>query len=234
MPKAAIPKKAVGNLSPEAKSAAKQAGASQRVYLGILQNLEQHRMVPGQRLIETELALQFGVGRNAVREAMQRLAVRGVVDLKPNQSASIRKLDKDETIEILEVAADLTSLAAKIAARNYDPEIHGEMFAQVMRDFAAYEDLRQPSEFSRTRRQFYRSLLMIGGNRELQRLFLAIGVHVIYSQHQSYELQQIRLADYRQIYAAVCNNDAARAARAGRAHVDHERDFILKAYAVER
>src|SRR3546814_4678101 len=87
------------------------AGATQRVYLGILQDLEKHRMVPGQRLVETELALHFGVGRNAVREAMQRLAVRGVVDLRPNQSASIRKLDINETIEILEVAAEMTSLA---------------------------------------------------------------------------------------------------------------------------
>src|SRR3546814_18978729 len=85
-------------------------------------------MVPGQRLVETELALHFGVGRNAVREAMQRLAVRGVVDLRPNQSASIRKLDINETIEILEVAAEMTSLAASIPARNYDPALHGEAF----------------------------------------------------------------------------------------------------------
>ncbi len=234
MPKVAIPKKPQSDPTADAKRAAKQAaGASQRVYHGILQDLEQHRMVPGQRLIETELALQFGVGRNAVREAMQRLAVRGVVDLKPNQSASIRKLDKEETIEILEVAADLTSLAAKIAAGQYEAAAHGDMFEQVMRDFTACEDLRQPSEFSRTRRQFYRTLLQIGGNRELQRLFLAIGVHVIYSQHQSYELQQIRLADYRDIYAAVCAGDVARAAKAGRAHVDHERDFIIKSYATK-
>src|SRR3546814_12751131 len=97
-------------------------------------------MVPGQRLVETELALHFGVGRNAVREAMQRLAVRGVVDLRPNQSASIRKLDINETIEILEVAAEMTSLAASMAARNYDPALHGEAFKLVMRNFAASEE----------------------------------------------------------------------------------------------
>lgn len=207
------------------------AGATQRVYLGILQDLEKHRMVPGQRLVETELALHFGVGRNAVREAMQRLAVRGVVDLRPNQSASIRKLDINETIEILEVAAEMTSLAASIAARNYDPAQHGEAFKLVMRNLAESEESRQPSDFSRARRQFYRTLLQIGGNRELQRLFLAIGVHVIYSQYQSYQLQQIRLADYRAIFETVCAKDIAAAAAAGRAHVNHERDFITEADA---
>lgn len=207
------------------------AGASQRVYLGILQGLEQNRLVPGQRLIETELALQFGVGRNAVREAMQRLSVRGVVDLKPNQSASIRKLDLQETIEILDVATELTSLAVKVATVKYEEKIHGAAFRAVMDSFAEYENMQQPAEFSRTRRQFYRTLLTIGENRELQRLFMAVGVHVIYSQHQSYELQQIRLETYRDIYAAVCSGDAEAGAHAGRAHVERERDFIIQHYA---
>src|SRR3546814_7324942 len=68
------------------------AGATQRVYLGILQDLEKHRMVPGQRLVETELALHFGVGRNAVREAMQRLAVRGVVDRSEEHTSELQSL----------------------------------------------------------------------------------------------------------------------------------------------
>src|SRR3546814_16232058 len=90
----------------------------------------------------------------------------------------------------------MTSLAASIAARNYDPALHGEAFKLVMRNLAESEESRQPSDFSRARRQFYRTLLQIGGNRELQRLFLAIGVHVIYFKFQSYQLQQNRLAHY--------------------------------------
>src|SRR3546814_10533820 len=91
-------------------------------------------MVPGQRIVETDLAVQFGVGRNAVREAMQQLAMRGVVDLSPNRSASIRKFDLHQTLEVLEVAGEMTSLAASIAARNYDPVLHAEPFATVMRN----------------------------------------------------------------------------------------------------
>src|SRR3546814_20121817 len=90
-----------------------------------------------------------------------------------------------------------------------------------MRNLAESEESRQPSDVSRARRQFYRTLLQIGGNRELQRIFLAIGVHVIYSQYQSYQLQQIRLADYRAIFEPVCAKDIAAAAAAGR---DRTRD----------
>ena len=75
------------------------AGSVQRVYRGLLADLDHGRMVPGQRLVETDLAERFGVGRNAVREAMQRLAARGVVDLSRHRSPAIRRLDGEETME---------------------------------------------------------------------------------------------------------------------------------------
>lgn len=209
------------------------ASASHRVYLGILQNLEQRNMVPGQRLVETELAQTFGVGRNAVREAMQQLSVRGVVDLSPNRSASIRKLDMHQTLEVLEVAAEMTSLAAAVAARRYDPPHHAEAFGRVMRLLEASAESRQPSDFSRARRQFYRILLKIGGNRELERLFPAIGMHIIYCQFQSYSLQQIRFADYHAIFDTVSANNVNAAATAGRAHVHHVRDVIIREVIVK-
>src|SRR3546814_3280805 len=40
------------------------AGSARHVFLGILRDLETGRMVPGQRLVETELASRHGVGRN--------------------------------------------------------------------------------------------------------------------------------------------------------------------------
>jgi DNA-binding GntR family transcriptional regulator len=232
MPKSSkrAPAKSRAPVTPEKSKPSKPeaAGASRRVYLGILENLEQHRMVPGQRLVETDLAKDFGVGRNAVREAMQRLAVRGVVDLSPNKSASIRKLDMQETLEVLEVATEMTSLAASIAARNFVASRHGSNFDRVIRELVGSEKSRHPGDFSRARRHFYRTLLMIGGNRELDRLFPAIGMHIIYCQFQSYALQQIRFADYRAIFDAVCSNNINAAAAAGRAHVHHVRDVIVR------
>lgn len=201
-------------------------GATQRVYDGILADLERRRMVPGQRLIETELAQRFGVGRNAVREAMQRLAVRGVVDLTRHSSATIRKLDAEETMEVLEVAAAMTSLVAGIAARNFQPLRHSEMLSAALREISRSDPQRDSALFSRARRGFYRTLLAIGGNRELMRLFPAIGMHIIYSQFQSPRLHDIRAADYRAICDAVSAGDVAAAQEAGLRHVEQVRSVI--------
>lgn len=211
---------------PDGDFAPAPTGASERVYLGIMQDLEARRMVPGQRLIETELAQRFGVGRNAVREAIQRLAVRGVVDPSRNRSPSIRQLDLAETQEILDVAAALTGLAARSAADRFDPCRDGAMLDAAM---IALEDVgshSEPGHFSRARRQFYRALLFIGGNRELQRLFPAIGIHIIYSQFQSPLLQQVRMVDYRAVRDAVVARDPDAAENAARKHVNHVRSLI--------
>jgi DNA-binding GntR family transcriptional regulator len=58
----------------------KSESASDAIFYGVVHGLEAQRFVPGQRLVESDLASQFGVGRNSVREAIQRLAADGIVD----------------------------------------------------------------------------------------------------------------------------------------------------------
>ena len=201
-------------------------GARRKVYLGLMADLEQGRIVPGQRLIETDLAERFGVGRNAVREAMQQLAGRGVVDLAPNRSGMVRKLDLAETLEVLDVADVMTVLLARTAARHMPGSAYAAELKIAMVDLEHAAKSHDMPLFSRARRHFYRALLAIGHNRELQRLFPAIGMHIIYSQHQSHTLLTIRLSDYRAIFEAVQAGAVDAAGEAARSHVANVRAII--------
>jgi DNA-binding GntR family transcriptional regulator len=207
--------------------------ASQRVFLGVMRALEEHRMVPGQRLVETDLVNRFGVGRNAVREAIQQLAGRGVVDISRNKSPSVRLLDLAETLEVLDVAEAMTVLAARTAASRFDPVRHGRTLDAVVESLSDVDAMSDSGAFSRARRRFYRTILAIGGNRELQRLFPAIGMHIIYSQFQSPQLKDVRTTDYRAIRNAIAARDAAGAAHAGQRHVERVRRIILEIAARE-
>ena len=203
-------------------------GSSDRVYFGIMSDLENGRMVPGQRLAETELAARYSVGRNAVREAVQRLAVRGIIDLARFRSPAIRSLDVEETMEILEVAKVMTALVVRTAADRYDEALHAVQLAAALTQLESAHLTDEPGQFGKARRNFYRILLVIGDNRELQRLFPAIGMHIIYAQFQSRELREIRLADYRRIIDAVRSGDGEQADFAAAAHVANVRKVILK------
>ena len=203
------------------------AGSARRVYLGIIGDLDAGRMVPGQRLVETELAQRFSVGRNAVREAMQHLAGRGVVDLSPNRSPAIRRLDIAEIGEVLDVAKAMTRLVARSAAARYRPA-HAEGLEATLDELAKAAASGETGQFNRARRGFYRTLLLIGGNRELQRLFPAIGTHIIHAQYPSPRMQGIRLADYQAIARAIMAGDADGAEAAAAAHVDNVRAIVVE------
>lgn len=198
-------------------------GASELVYRGILSSLEAGTVVPGQRLIESELAAQFGVGRNAIREAMQRLAARGVVNLHRNRSASIRQIDVKEAEEIFDVSGAVTELLARLAATNFDEAKHKDEVKAALAELkAAYVDGTE-FVFSRARRGLYRVLLKIAGNRELSRIFPAVGTHIINAKYQSRALQTIRIRSYQKLVAAIINGDAKRAASLGRKHNEQMR-----------
>ncbi|WP_240198229.1 GntR family transcriptional regulator [Novosphingobium sp. P6W] len=204
------------------------ATASDKVYLGIMRDLEDRRMVPGQRLIETDLASKYGVGRNAVREAMQRLATRGIADLKPFHSPAIRFLDDAEVLEVLDVAEYMTALTARSAALGFDSQTHERILADAVGQLAECTAGSLPVYFGRARRRFYRALLQIGGNRELQRIFPAVGMHLVFSQFHSPQLQTVRLTDYKRISDAVVCRDGDAAEAAGREHTRAVRKIVCQ------
>lgn len=63
--------------------------AADRVYAAIYAAVIDHRLAPGSRLREEELAQAFGVSRTLVRQALHRLAQDGVITLRPNRGAQV-------------------------------------------------------------------------------------------------------------------------------------------------
>jgi DNA-binding GntR family transcriptional regulator len=200
--------------------------ACEHVAVGILRALEERRLAPGQRLVETDLAAQFAVGRNAVREAMQQLAARGVVDLSRNRSPSIRMFTLDEVLEVLEVAEAMIVLLVGIAARNFRKRASRSIIRAAQDELADCERRPDHASFSQARRHFYRALLDVARNRELERLFSSIHMEIVYAQYQSASLRDIRYADYSAICETVIAGDVKGAEVIARRHVRRVRFAI--------
>lgn len=144
----------------------------------ILHGLSEGRYAPGQRLVEPDLMARYGVGRSTVREALGRLAAGGVVAQAPHRGAQIRLLTRRATRDLLRVTEMLLGLAARQAAeavaRGADP-------APLVEAAARYASADADSE-SRARARYYRALIALGGNAELERLLPALQVHLIRAQ----------------------------------------------------
>lgn len=211
--------------TPAGKSSA--ASAADAVFHGIVSGLETGQFVPGQRLVETDLATQFGVGRNSVREALQHLAADGVIDIVRHKGAVVRSLTLRETLDVLDVAERMTGLLARSAAQAVKNGSPAKALSSTLErlDNAAASSTE---DFAQARRHFYRVLLDLSGSLELRRLLRVMHMPIVHAQHRLGSLREMRLRDYEAIGRAVVQGNASKADEAGAAHVRHVRAEILK------
>ncbi|NYV75623.1 GntR family transcriptional regulator [Streptomyces sp. UH6] len=81
-------------------------------------------MVPAQRLVENELAEQFGVTRASIRAALIDLAAEGLVERIRNRGSRVRVVSVDEAVAITECRMVLEGLcAAKAAVEATDEQL---------------------------------------------------------------------------------------------------------------
>jgi DNA-binding GntR family transcriptional regulator len=95
---------------------------NQRVYHHILQMIVSGSLLPGSRLDEQSLASELGVSRTPLREAIGRLAEKGLVEYRPYQGNFIRVLSVKEVSDIYQVRRSLEDLAIRLATANMNPE----------------------------------------------------------------------------------------------------------------
>src|SRR5688572_9400415 len=76
--------------------------AADRVYDAIYAAVVDHRLPPGARLREEELAQTFKVSRTLVREALHRLAQDGVVMLRPNRGAQVPEPTREQGAHVFD------------------------------------------------------------------------------------------------------------------------------------
>lgn len=99
---------------------------------------------PGERLLETELALSYTVSRATVREALRLLEQRGLVRILPQRGAHVTMLSAKEIDDLFEVRASLLGTASRLTAERCTPEIEAALRKQLaelrkrVRDAADY------------------------------------------------------------------------------------------------
>jgi len=85
-------------------------------YLRLREAITREELLPNERLIEMDLVQSLGAGRAAIRTALARLELEGLVERERYRGARVRLISQEEAIEILEARAALESLAARYAA----------------------------------------------------------------------------------------------------------------------
>lgn len=101
------------------------ARANSTTIEGVVSKVEQaildHRLAPGTKLTEDELASIYGIGRTIVRGALQSLTHKGLVEIQRNRGAFVAKPSVREAREVMEARALLEPRTVHSAAQRARP-----------------------------------------------------------------------------------------------------------------
>ncbi len=146
----------------------------EQVKEGVLARILSGEYAPGERLVETRIAREFGTSQVPVREALRDLESLRFVESEPFRGARVRAVSPEELLEIYPIRSALEEVAARAAA----VRLQGDVAAirdelEAMYEASARGDLHEQVQHDV---EFHRLIAEASGNSILVEVWLSLRV----------------------------------------------------------
>lgn len=174
---------------------------------------------PGAKISEKALAERVGLGRTPVREALQRLAAEGAVQILPRAGIIIAQVDFTDQFRLIEVRRELERLLMGRAARQADGATRAA-FADLAKRFRKAARNNDAELFIDTDREFNDLIEVTANNKYAQMAMAAIQAqtrrfwYLYFSRFGDLKQVAQRHADIAEAVAAGKEEDARKASDA--------------------
>jgi DNA-binding GntR family transcriptional regulator len=193
------------------------------VYRALRKAIIEQALRPGMKLPEDTIGERLSVSRTLVREALARLAIEGLVDIKPNRGATVAYPTLEEARDVFDVRRGLERLVAELLTGRITPAQAADLEAHVCLEEAALA--RGGPEAIRLAGEFHIKLVEMTGNVLLCRYVQELSsrcslILAIYGRPHSSECA---VSEHRELIGAFVKGDAKRAAEL----MDHHLEAVV-------
>lgn len=194
------------------------------------QAILQGSYAPRQRLIEADLADEYGASRFTLRNTLIQLEAEGLVELTPNRGARVREITPAEAVEITEIRRSVEGLvAARAAERVTDTQI--AFLRQIgvdMREAIEHHELMRYSELNVT---LHATVREIAEHATATRVLDQLNGQLVRHQFRLFLVPgrpNASFPEHLEIIESICARDPERARAAMEAHVGSVIDTLLQ------
>lgn len=142
------------------------AAISDRVYATLKHRILTCEILPGQRVVEKDLCSEMGISRTPLREALNRLALEGLVELRPYRGYVTAPLTVSGFRELCELRRILEPEAAALSAMRATPEDIDELAAKSTLTYTVGDEQTYAS-YLRANSAFHLALVRCTHNTQL-------------------------------------------------------------------
>ncbi len=186
------------------------------------------RFVPGQRLVEVDIIRKTGGSRFKVREALQRLAAEGLVEIEEYRGASVRDTSMSEIRQLYRSRAALEGLCAADFTEVATAE-ERERLQEISEEMSDCVEGGSPEKFGQLNAEFHSMLMRIPGNDVIESLVRRLNTpvhHLLFETFYRGDRMREAVADHRRILDAILSGDPDAAEKAMRHHVENGHRFL--------
>ena len=186
-----------------------------------------HRIItkqlkPGQRLPEVAIAVQMGVSRTPVREALRRLSSEGLVVIVPNSGARLASPTIKEIEDTYKVRDKLEQFSILEAAPKIGERHLRRLDEAIMEESRAFEE-RKLDVFLESYEIFHRMIAEASGNRMLAEYVANIlgrtNAYVVFYD-PFYEMDDNpTISEHRAIFSALKRHDVKKSSELMHSHL---------------
>ena len=188
------------------------------------------RLIPGERLMEVQLADEMGVSRTPVREAIRKLELEGFVVMIPRKGAYVAGLTLKDITDLFEVRAALEGMAAGLAAERITEEELEQLERAILEESQTHDD--NISAYVDQDTVFHEIIYQASRNRQLVQIIT----------HLREQIQRFRMTslsqpgrakmyvdEHKKIVEAISGRDIKAANALAREHIENAENSLLNA-----
>ncbi|GAB7386862.1 GntR family transcriptional regulator [Bacillaceae bacterium] len=139
---------------------------------------------PGDKLVETVYAEEYGTSRAPIREALYLLTIEGLVERIPRKGAVVKGYNEREIYDILEIRMMLETLAMKrIAEFGTVESLYRRMEALIPRMEEAEND---PKRYAELNREFHLMIIEMSRSEIIKNMYSRLGIPLLSLQRISF------------------------------------------------
>ena len=152
-------------------------------YKAIKKDINSRKLLPGQKIIVSELANRYGTSETPIKQALNRLVTEGLVETFLRKGMRVKEMAWDWVEESLEARRMIETFCAKqaIIAVRSDKKIRNQFEKNIKshaRLLADASDVTSYVEHSQLDYEFHRLLVNCSGNKKIIEMYKNLGSHL--------------------------------------------------------
>jgi DNA-binding GntR family transcriptional regulator len=181
---------------------------------------------PGERLDIKDLTTKLGVSLTPVRDAINRLAAEGLIEIRPRSGTYVTDLSADEVADTFDVRMALECLAAEKMISRISSQ-HIEVFRELISDLEKpVANERERIFHERKNVELHSLIVELSGNRKLIEIYRGLNAHIKiarihYSRKGWTQRIEQEKSEHRTILHAIEQRDLDSLVQALRQHIRH-------------